>query len=287
MNQSVQERRLKVKRENTSLSMTRQCSLLNIHRSGLYYKPVGETQYNLELMRMIDEQHMKRPWYGVPRMTTWLREDMGHIVNHKRIERLYKLLGISAIGPKPNTSKPGKNHKIYPYLLKKLKVKHPNQVWAIDITYIPVQGGYLYLVAIIDLYSRYVVNWSLSNTMSSHWCTETLKEAVRLHGKPEIINTDQGSQFTATEFSGYVTDELEIKLSMDGKGRAIDNIFIERLWRSVKYEHVYLFPASDGMEAYQGLEQYFEYYNNQRRHQSIGRKPPVQIYQQQHKNVAA
>ena len=181
-------------------------------------------------MRLIDEEHMLHPWLGVPRMTKWLKLDKGYVVNHKRIERLYSVLGIQAIGPRPNTSNPAKGHKIYPYLLRKLAISHPNQVWAMDITYIPVQGGYLYLVAVIDLFSRYVLNWSLSNTMTSRWCRQVLEEAVQQYGKPEIVNTDQGSQFTADEFTQYVVNDLKIRLSMDGKGRAIDNIFIERLW---------------------------------------------------------
>jgi putative transposase len=279
MSQNAVERKQHIDKA-TPLSVVRQCELLEVHRSGLYYQPVPETTYNLELMRLIDEKHMLHPWLGVPRMTQWLRLDKGYPVNHKRVERLYGLLGIQASGPKPNTSKPGKGHKIYPYLLRHLVIDRPNQVWAMDITYIPVQGGYLYLVAVIDLYSRYVLNWSLSNSMTSRWCKQTLDEAIQQFGKPEIINTDQGSQFTAEEFSLYVTNDLEIRLSMDGKGRAIDNIFIERLWRSVKYEHVYLFPASDGLECYQGLKTYFKYYNDERRHQSLEDKTPLTVFQQ-------
>lgn len=286
MSRSLSELRCKVDQEHPHLSITRQCEILQIHRSGLYYEPVGETELNLKLMRMIDEQHMLRPWYGVPRMTAWLRMDMSIKVNHKRIERLYTLLGIQAIGPKPNTSKPGRGHKTYPYLLRNLRITRPNQVWAMDITYIPVQGGFLYLVAVIDLFSRYVVNWSLSNTMSAEWCRDVLDEAIKQYGPPEIVNTDQGSQFTAEVFTEFVVKDQELKLSMDGKGRAIDNIFIERLWRSVKYEHVYLFPSSDGLECYQGLCKYFEYYNKERRHKSLNRKTPLNVYEQAFKKVA-
>jgi len=278
MSQDAVERREHIDKVH-SLSVVRQCELLEVHRSGLYYQPMPETPLNLELMRIIDEKHMLHPWLGVPRMTQWLRRDKGYAVNHKRVERLYGLLGIQAMCPRPNTSKPGKGHKVYPYLLRNLVIDRPNQVWAMDITYIPVQGGYLYLVAVIDLYSRFVVNWSLNNTMTSQWCRQTLAEAVRQQGKPEIINTDQGSQFTADEFTQYVVNELQIRLSMDGKGRAIDNIFIERLWRSVKYEHVYLFPASDGLECYQGLQEYFRYYNEERRHQSLNDQTPSTVYQ--------
>lgn len=239
-------------------------------------------------MRMIDEKHLKRPHLGVPKMTTWLRKDMAEMVNPKRVERLYRLLDIRAIGPNPNTSRRGKGpgHKIYPYLLRGLKVDRPNQVWATDITYIPVRGGYLYLVAVIDLYSRFIVGWSLSNTMEAAWCKETLEEAVRVHGKPEIVNTDQGSQFTSDLFVNFVTEKLQIKLSMDGKGRAIDNVFIERFWRSLKYEHVYLEPASDENVCYHGLTEYFEYYNYERRHSSIGEEPPAVFYAQS-KEMAA
>lgn len=286
MNQHVKQRRAKVECNSPQLSMARQCELLSIHRSGLYYHPVGESALNLELMRLIDEQHLLRPWYGARRLTTWLNKDKGYQVNIKRVRRLMKLLDISAIGPKPNTSKPAKGHTIYPYLLRGIKITRPNQVWAMDITYIPVQGGFLYLVAVIDLYSRYVVNWSLSNTMTADWCKQCLQQAVEQHGSPQIINTDQGSQFTATTFADYITDELKVKLSMDGKGRAIDNIFIERLWRSVKYEQVYLFPASEGLEAYRGLKKYFHYYNNHRRHQSLKENTPSTIYQQQVKAAA-
>lgn len=279
MSQNAVERKQHIDKAG-QLSIVKQCELLEVHRSGLYYQPVPETTYNLELMYLIDEKHMLHPWLGVPRMTQWLRLDKGYQVNHKRVERLYGLLGIQAIGPKPNTSKPGKGHKIYPYLLRHLAIDRSNQVWAMDITYIPVQGGYLYLVAVIDLYSRYVLNWSLSNSMTSRWCRQTLDEAIQQFGKPEIINTDQGSQFTAEEFSLYVVNDLKIRLSMDGKGRAIDNIFIERLWRSVKYEHVYLFPASDGLECYQGLKMYFKYYNEERRHQSLEDQTPLIVFQQ-------
>ena len=288
MSKSVSARRDCIDRD-CHLSIVRQCELLEIHRSGLYYQPVGESVLNLNLMRLIDQEHLLHPWLGVPRMTAWLRKDKGLRVNKKRIERLYGLMGISAIGPKPNTSMKGKGalHRIYKYLLKGLKVVRSNQVWAMDITYIPVQGGYLYLCAIIDLYSRYVVGWSLSNTMTSNWCRETLQEAIEKHGKPEILNTDQGSQFTAYEFCDWVTHpDQGIKLSMDGKGRAIDNIFIERLWRSLKYEHVYLFPASDGLECYRGVSNYFEYYNNRRRHQSLDNEHPATLYQQKVKVAA-
>jgi putative transposase len=283
MNRSVSQRRAAVKRSNR-LSMARQCEL-SIHRSGLYYAPKSESELNLQLMQLIDQQFMLRPYYGVPRMTKWLKLDKGFKINHKRIERLYRIMGLQALGPKPNTSRPGKHHKRFPYLIKNLKITRSNQVWAMDITYIPVQNGYLYLCAIIDLQSRYVVNWSLSNTMSSSWCTKTLEQAIDQFGTPEIVNTDQGSQFTSEEFTEYVLNK-GIRLSMDGKGRAIDNIFIERLWRSVKYEHVYLKPSEDGIECYNGLQEYFEFYNHHRRHQSLNDQTPKTVYRNSPKVAA-
>ena len=272
MSKSVSARRDCIDRD-CHLSIVRQCELLEIHRSGLYYQPVGESVLNLNLMHLIDQEHLLHPWLGVPRMTAWLRKDKGLRVNKKRIERLYGLMGISAIGPKPNTSKKGKGvlHRIYKYLLKGLKVVRSNQVWAMDITYIPVQGGHLYLCAIIDLYSRYVVGWSLSNTMTSNWCRETLQEAIEKHGKPEILNTDQGSQFTCLAYVDLLKGE-GIKISMDGKGRALDNIYIERFWRTIKYQHIYLNPASDGIRLYIGIKKWLQRYHN-KNHQGINQKP--------------
>jgi len=287
MSKSKKERRDLVAK-GSKLSVVRQCELLDIHRSGVYYRPKGVTPLNLELMRLIDEKNMLHPWLGVPRILTWLQKDKGYDINKKRIERLFRLMGLSATGPKPNTSKRGKGelHRIYKYLLKNLDIERCGQVWAMDITYIPVQGGYLYLCAIIDLYSRYVVGWSLSNTMTSQWCKKTLDAAIAQHGAPEILNTDQGSQFTSVEFTEYVTRERQVRLSMDGKGRALDNIFVERLWRSVKYEHVYLFPADDGLQCFRGLEEYFRYYNLERRHQSLDDETPSSLYQQKIRKVA-
>jgi len=287
MNHSSKERREKVSDDHPSLSIARQCGLLSVARSMHYYQPKKESDLNLELMKAIDAEHLKHPFKGVKSMTVWLNKDQGYQVNEKRIRRLYKILGIEGLAPKPNTSKPSKKNRIYPYLLKNLKITRPNQAWGVDITYIPVKGGYLYLVAIIDLYSRFVVGWSLSNTMQAEWCKETLREAIEAHGAPEILNTDQGSQFTSEVFTSFVTlEEFGIRLSMDGKGRAIDNVFIERLWRSLKYEHVYLNPAEDGLECFRGLKRYFEFYNHERRHSSISDEIPA-VYYQQAKKVAA
>jgi len=237
-------------------------------------------------MRLMDQHYTDYPFKGANRMHTWLTMDMGFKVNSKRIERLYyKVMGLRAIMPGRHTTKRRKDHKVYPYLLRNLTVKRSNQVWGMDITYIPMQKGFMYLVAIIDLHSRYVLNWSVSNTMEAVWCKEALEEAVALHGKPEIINTDQGSQFTSEIFTDYVLSN-DIRLSMDGKGRAIDNVFIERLWRSVKYENIYLNPPNTGTDLYQQLNQYFHFYNYERRHQGIENQIPVNRYQNKLKQVA-
>jgi putative transposase len=275
-----------ISKGHSKLSIVKQCNLLQIHRSGLYYKPLGESKLNLELMRLMDQHYTDYPFKGVNRMHTWLTMDMGFKVNLKRIERLYyKVMGLRAIMPGRHTTKRRKDHKVYPYLLRNLTVNRSNQVWAIDITYIPMQKGFMYLVAIIDLHSRYVLNWSVSNTMEAQWCREALEEAIILHGKPEIINTDQGSQFTSEIFTDYVLSN-DIRLSMDGKGRAIDNVFIERLWRSVKYENIYLNPPNTGIDLYKQLNQYFHFYNNERRHQGIENQIPVNRYQNKLKQVA-
>lgn len=258
------------------LSIRRQCHVLSVHRSGLYYKPQGERQENLTIMRLMDEHYLNHPTEGVLNMQDYLR-GQGYIVNHKRVRRLLRLMGLMTIYPKKNLSRLGLNKYIHPYLLKGLKIERPNQVWAIDITYIPMKNGFLFLTAIIDLYSRYVVGWGISNTLEAEATLSVLKQAIIEHGKPEIINSDQGSQFTCAEWVEYLKIE-GIRISMDGKGRAIDNIFIERLWRSVKYDYVYLHPANDGLELYQGLNKYFDYYNNQRSHQGIGRRIPVELY---------
>jgi putative transposase len=226
-------------------------------------------------MRLIDEQYLKRPFYGVPRMYDWLTLDMGYKINYKRVERLYKLMGLTAVGPNPNTSKAHPEHKKYPYLLKGLAIIRSNQVWAVDITYIPMEKGFLFLVAIIDVFSRFVLAWDISNNMDVEWCVGVLEQAKENFGKPEIINTDQGSQFTS---DAWIQACEGIQISMDGKGRATDNIFIERLWRSVKYEHVYLYPAADGRELHRGLLDYFNFYNKERRHQHLESQTPFTVY---------
>jgi len=275
----LSERKNMVKHDLKGLSVRKQCDLLMLHRSGLYYQPRGESELNLELMRLIDEHYLEFPFYGARRMHTWLTMDMGYEVSRNRIDRLYyKIMGLRCILPGPHTSKRNKEHKVFPYLLRELKIDRPNQVWAIDITYIPMPRGFMYLTAIIDLYSRYVVNWSVSNTMTTEWCVEVVKEAVEQYGPPEILNTDQGSQFTANDFADYVVEQAGVKLSMDGKGRATDNAFIERLWRSVKYEYVYISPPEDGITLYEGIRKYMHYYNTERRHQSINNDRPKEVY---------
>lgn len=252
--------------------------MLSLHRSGLYYKPRGESDLNLELMRLIDEHYLHHPFKGAPRMHTWLTLDKGYKVSKNRVERLYyKVMGLQAIMPGKHTSRRHKAHKVYPYLLRNLTIERPNQVWAIDITYIPMRKGFMYLVAIIDLHSRYIINWSVSNSMDAEWCRDVLEEAIEAHGKPEIINTDQGSQFTSDIFTRAVGDK-QIRLSMDGKGRAIDNAFIERFWRNIKYEKIYLNPPDDGLDLYQLCHDYIQYYNHERRHTNIDNNRPVELY---------
>lgn len=275
---SLDERRNMVDKGHTELSLVQQCTLLSIHRSGLYYKPRSESELNLELMRLMDEHYLDHPYKGAGRMHTWLTKDMDYHISLNRVERLYyRKMGLRSLLPGPHTSKRRREDAVYPYLLRELKVERPNQVWATDITYIPMAKGFMYLTAIIDLYSRYVVHWSVSNSMDAEWCTQLLNEAVEMHGKPEIINTDQGSQYTSEIFVEAVLS-AGIKLSMDGKGRATDNAFIERLWRSVKYEKVYLNPPVDGKHLDLMMQEYFEYYNNQRRHTSIEDEKPVEKY---------
>jgi len=273
----LEQRRRFVERSHSRLSIREQCDLLGLHRSGLYYRAVPESEENLKLMKFIDSFFLESPFTGTRKMIGYIKRELGILVNRKRIQRLYRRMGLHTLRPKPKTTIAGEGHKIYPYLLRGLVIDKPNQVWAADITYIPMRKGFLYLIAIIDLHSRYVINWSLSNTMDAEWCAETLREAIRLQGCPQIFNTDQGSQFTSEVFTGVLLGN-DIKISMDGKGRATDNIFIERLWRSLKYEYVYLNPCNDGVELYAGLAGYFEFYNHKRIHQSLDYRLPVEIF---------
>ena len=272
----VKERQQMVDKHYLVLSLSRQCDLLKIHRSGLYYSPVPECAKNLMLMRLIDEQYYKTPFYGLRKVTAWL-QSQGHSVNKKRVKRLMDLVGWQTIFRRPRTTIAAQGHKVYPYLLRNLPIERVNQVWAMDISYVPMKTGFMYLTAIIDLHSRYVVQWSLSNTMTAEWCAEVLKEAIAEHGTPAIFNTDQGSQFTSDVFT-QVLLEHNVQISMDGKVRAIDNIFIERLWRSVKYEDIYLKCYEDGLALYQGMKAYFGFYNGERLHQSLGYDTPAIWY---------
>lgn len=278
MTKSIQERRSIVDKANKKISVNRQCQLLGIHRSGFYYEAAVEAPLNLELMKVIDKKYTDSPFMGVPTMTKWLKIDMGYQVNEKRIARLYKMMRIYGLVPGPHTSKGNKENKKYPYLLRDLTFKYPNHVWEIDITYVAVKGGFMYLIAIIDVYSRFVVGWSLSNTMDKEWCVEAVNSTIEAHGKPEIMNSDQGSQFTSDLFTQNLKDK-GITISMDGKGRATDNIFIERLWRSVKYEDLYLKAYENGTELFQGLKIYFSFYNQKRRHSRIKDRVPSQLYE--------
>ena len=265
-----------VEKENPKLSISMQCKLLSISRSSFYYGSKGESAFNLALMRKIDQQFLETPFFGVRQMTWYLRNE-GYKVNEKRIRRLMRLMGLMPIYQKPNTSRPAKGHKIYPYLLKGLPVARPNQVWASDITYIPMRRGFLYLVAIMDWHTRKVLSWRLSNTLEAAFCAEALNEAIAKYGPPEIMNTDQGSQFTSCAW----TDRLRrsgVRISMDGKGRFLDNIFVERLWRSLKYECVYLHAWETGSDARTGITAWMTFYNEKRPHSAHGGKPPAVVY---------
>ena len=257
------------------LSIRRQCELLGLNRATFYYQPATESALNLELMRQIDVLYTKTPFYGCLRITECLKR-MEYAVNHKRVRRLMRLMGLQAIYPKPRTSQPAAGHKVYPYLLRNLDIVHPNQAWSADITYVPLMRGFMYLVAIIDWFSRYVLAWQLSNTLDGHFCVQTLQQALQ-QGQPDIFNTDQGAQFTAAIF----TDALEtagVRVSMDGRGRALDNIFVERLWRTVKYEDIYLKEYATVPALLSGLTSYFAFYNGERLHQSLGYRTPAEVH---------
>ena len=274
---NLEERKEMIEPQSSVLSISTQCEMLSVSKSSFYYVPVGELDENLAIMRELDEQYFSTPFYGALRLTAILILS-GYKVNIKRVRRLMKLVNWQTIYREPRTTISDKTHYKFPYLLKGLKIEKCNQVWAMDITYIPMKKGFMYLTAIIDLHSRYVVHWSLSNSMSADWCTEVLKEAIKNNGTPEIFNTDQGSQFTSDIFINTLIDN-NIKISMDGKGRALDNIFIERLWRSVKYENVYLNVYENGLSLWEGLEKYFQFYNHVRIHQSLDYQTPKQRYE--------
>jgi putative transposase len=275
---SLSEKRAAIQADK-EISITRQCKLLSLPRSSYYRSPCDPlrmSQENLRLMRLIDEEYTRHPFYGSRKIKVWLNRQ-GYNVSRKRVQRLMRKMGIQSIAPKPNTSARRKEHKIYPYLLKGMKINRPNMTWCADITYIRLSGGFVYLTAIMDWHSRYVLSWEVSVTMDDDFCVSALESAIRRYGTPDIFNTDQGAQFTSMDFTGVLASN-GIRISMDGKGRAMDNIFIERLWRSVKYEEIYLNEYQNVKELITALKTYFEFYNNERSHQSLDDGTPAESY---------
>jgi putative transposase len=274
---TLEQKRNAIEPANKKIAVQKQCELLGLSRSSLYYKPRGNTQYNEMLMKLIDRQYVETPFYGIDKMTKYLCRQ-GHHVNHKRVRRLMRQMGLEAVYPrsKRGLSISDKQHKIYPYLLNDVVITHTDQVWSADITYVRMYRGWLYLVAVMDWFSRYVLSWEVSTTLESEFCVTALKQALSF-GRPEIFNTDQGSQFTSEDFTKILL-AAEIQISMDGKGRVFDNIFVERLWRSVKVEEVYLHDYQTVAEARYGLGRYFDLYNNRRFHQALGYCTPAEVY---------
>jgi putative transposase len=259
-----------------TLSIRRQCELLGFSRATFYWQPASESLFNLELMRLIDQEYTRAPFYGYRKMTARLNNEHQYAVNTKRVARLMQKMGLQAVYPRPRTSIPDQQHKKYPYLLRGMDIDRPNQVWAADITYVPMKLGFMYLVAVMDWYSRFVLAWQLSNTLDTGFCLEALRRALR-EGQPEIFNTDQGVQFTAEAFTGEL-EAATIRVSMDGRGRFVDNIFVERLWRTVKYEDIYLKDYATVPVLAAGLDSYFQLYNYERPHQSLGYRTPADVY---------
>ena len=272
------ERRALVERKNAALPVSQQCRLLAVSRSSVYRQPSEVSEVDRAIMALIDRQYLARPYYGSRRMAAWLATQ-GHVVNRKRVRRLMRLMRLVAIYQRPNTSKAAAAHKVYPYLLGGIAIERVNQVWCSDVTYIPMAKGFLYLVVIMDWASRAVLAWRLSNTLGADFCVEALEEALVRYGHPEIFNTDQGSQFTSADFTG-VLDRCHITISMDGKGRCMDNIFVERLWRSLKYEEVYLHAYATVAQAKTGIGAWLSFYNEERQHQSLGYRTPRQVYEE-------
>jgi len=286
---SPSEKRHCIDSKHPDISLKRQCELIALPRSSYYFRPLAqqpETAENLKFMRLIDEEYTLHPFYGSRKIRDYLHRQ-GYKINRKRVQRLMQKMGIQSIAPKPNTSKPHPEHKIYPYLLRGMNIVYSDQVWCSDITYIPLPGGFVYLTAVMDWASRYVLSWEVSVTMDDTFCVSALESALRNYGCPAIFNTDQGSQFTSNEFTKTLKD-AKVRISMDGKGRAMDNIFIERLWRSVKYEEIYRKEYSSVQELIASLKVYFDFYNNQRPHDSLGKKTPSEAYweKKQLKNAA-
>lgn len=274
---SRKQRQGMIDRDRKQLSLVRQCTLLDISRGSVYYQLTSPRTEDLGLMALMDRQYLQTPFYGSRKMQAWL-QGLGHPVGRNKVRRLMRLMGLETIYRRPSTSKPAPGHRIYPYLLKGVAINRVNQVWCADITYLPMAQGFLYLVAIMDWHSRYVLSWRLSNIMDVDFCVEALKEALS-QGQPEIFNTDQGSQFTSEAFTGQLLDQ-GIQISMDGKGRYLDNIFVERLWRSVKYEEVYLKAYQNGTEARKGIDAYLDFYNRERPHQALGYRTPGQVFEE-------
>lgn len=275
LSSSPEAKRSLIEPHHPQLSVRRQCELPGLSRSTWYYQPATESAENLQLMRLIDEQYLRTPFYGWPRITAHLHR-LGYAVNHKRVQRLMQMLGVQAIYPSPKTTRASQERKVYPYLLRGLEISRPNFVWSADIIYVPMHRGFMYLVAVLDWYSRYVLAWQLSNTLDGYFCLDALQKALA-QGRPEIFNTDQGVQFTAQAFTACL-EAAANRISMDGRGRALDNIFIERLWRSVKYEDIYLkdYAAVPDLEA--GLADYFHFYNQTRLHQSLAYRTPAEVH---------
>jgi putative transposase len=272
----MQQRKQIIETESTTVSIVHQCQLLKVPRSSFYYHPQPVSQEDLTLMQLIDAQYLKHPCWGSRSMRNHLRR-LGYTINRKRVQRLMRLMGLEAIYPKPRTSRPHPEHTVYPYLLRGLNIDRPNQVWTADITYIPMRRGFMYLVAVMDWYSRKVLAWRLSNTLDSSFCIEALRDALQRYGTPDIFNTDQGTQFTSEAFTS-VLQEHTINISMDGRGRVQDNIFIERLWWTLKYQYLYLHSFDTGTELRKGLLQWFTFYNHERFHQALDNQTPDEVY---------
>jgi len=270
------QRRQFVNCADKKLSVSRQCKILNINRSTVYYKNQSVKSLELKLVKLIDEQYLKDPTSGSRSMRNYLRR-CGYRVNRKRVQRLMRIMGLEAIYPKPRTSRPHPEHKVYPYLLRNLTIDRPNQVWAADITYIPMRKGHMYMVAVMDWHSRKVLSWRISNTLDTDFCIEALEEALQRYGKPDIFNTDQGAQFTSKEFTGRLIKH-DVKISMDGRGRVQDNIFIERLWWTVKYKYLYLWTFDNGVQLRSGLGRWYQMYNQERSHQALDNLTPDEVY---------
>lgn len=272
---TIKQRRALIERDHNEIPITRQCELLGISRGAFYYTPTPPSEHDLRLMRLLDEEYTRHPFYGVERMVMYLRR-LGEVVGPKRVRRLLRTMGLWAVGPKPNTSRPATAHTVYPYLLRDLHIQGPNHVWATDITYIRMQRGFVYLTAVMDWFSRYVLAWRLSLTLETAFCLAALEDALAA-ARPQIFNTDQGCQFTSHEFTGRL-EAAQIAISMDGRGRCLDNVFVERLWRSVKYEEVYLKDYESVWEAERGLAAYFEFYNYERPHMGLTGRTPFEVY---------